>query len=127
MLFHELCCANCTEPCGALSSTNMHSCSIRLLTHGGDGLIGEAIVARVPTSVLVAVLSSHWLLGSVLQLHAAHPVSGATAPGGTSPNLQNSLLPSTAESPIVQLNLIGARVSARPSASASTKCGITND
>jgi hypothetical protein len=126
MLFHELCCANCTEPVGALSSTNMHSCSIRLVTHGGDGLAADPIVARVPTSVDVALESSHWF-GPTLQSHAAQPVAGGTALGTESPNLQNSLLPICVESPIVQVNLIGARVSARPSLLLSTKCGIVNE
>src|SRR5689334_2223817 len=101
MLFHELSCTKSTPPLGAVSSTNMHWCSIRVDTHG----VAAPTLALVP----VSVVASHWL-GVVAQLHATHaPVVPPTS-GGLSPNLQYSLAPSVGSLPIVHWNVNAARL-----------------
>src|ERR1044071_6881716 len=123
MLFHELCCTKSTPPLGAVSSTNMHWCAIRVDTHG----VAAPTLALVP----VSVVASHWL-GSVPQLHGTHAPTVAPTSGGLSPNLQYSLAPRVASLPIVHWNVSAARLlvpaSGKPSCGAtSTRCGTRSE
>src|SRR5213078_1813229 len=109
MLFQKLCCAKLAPPIGALSSTKMHSCSIRLDTHA----VFVPTVERVPTSVEVADLSSHRFgvagVDAALQSHGVQPGSLGAALGGLRLHLQNSLWPICGSSPSVQSKWIAAR------------------